>query len=502
MNTTEEDEIPMDEIRRDTGDPNDTAALDDTGDPEDTGAPLDRQSYWLGREVDAKREVERGLADLRQARRELRLGDIPPVIHGFGRRAFEAGLREGQKKGFHDGEKRGIHEGERRVHHELDRLKRELEHLRAGEKHEHHEIERLRRELEEARRHHHHRRYSPRMEAFRYDIIERYKRRHGGSVHVGEGYYRGTIQVPFLVEGNTTSGVFTLPTVNPNSPTQYTCFDMAEGDTEQWIGGPHVLTPADTNLANAGTNLFQDELFIIEGFSLGWKGVRVVYASGVTSLFTGVTQQALEGLAWIYDASGNMLPSELFQPFSDECRLAKVLGETATLHFLWQDNAIGGNKTSNDIMVYGLADIPSLGRRVRDVRHTSGGAREGVLELPVGYIWCVDRQFQASTSMGGNGLFSAAIEVSDSAAFPFTPVGPGGTSPALPTSIAVYYELTLHGTSLLPGDGGDLWKEREREERRRERDDWLAGYRREVHEHERDLKYEDERRRRRERDRM
>ena len=157
-----------------------------------------------------------------------------------------------------------------------------------------------------------------------------------------------------------------------------------------------------------------------------------------------------------------------------------MLGETATLHFLWQDNAIGGSKTSNDIMVYGLSDIPSLGRRVRDVRHTSGGAREGVLDLPVGYIWCVDRQFQASTSMGGNGLFSAAIELSDSAAFPFIPVGPGGTAPALPTSIAVYYELTIHGTSLLPAKGEDMWKEREREERTREREDSLAPFRREV----------------------
>jgi hypothetical protein len=460
----------------------------DTGDPTETGAPPNRD-FWLGREVDAHNEVERGLADLRRARHELRLGDIPPVIHTFGRRAFDAGFREG--------ERRGIYEGEKRANHQIERLKQE-------HGHEHHEIERLRHELEEARRHHPHhghRRYSPRMEAFRYDIIERYKRRHGGHVHVGEGYYRGTIQVPFLVEGSATNGVFTLPTINPNSPSQYTCFDMAEGDTEQWVGGAHVLTPADTNLANAGTNLFQDELFIIEGFSLGWKGIRVVYGSGVTSQFSGVTQQALEGLSWIYDASGNMLPSELFQPFSDECRLAKVLGETATLHFLWQDNAIGGSKTSNDIMVYGLADIPSLGRRVRDVRHTSGGAREGVLDLPVGYIWCVDRQFQASTSMGGNGLFSAAIEIADSAAFPFIPVGPGGLAPALPQSIAVYYELTLHGTSLLPARGEEMWKEREREERRREREDVLAMYRRELHEHERNMEYEAERRRR-ERDRV
>src|SRR5262249_11539746 len=151
-----------------------------------------------------------------------------------GRRAFEAGLREGERRGLHEGEKRGFREGEKHEHAELERLRREVEALRSGEKHEHHEIERLRRELEEARHHrhhhHHHRHYSPRMEAFRYDIIERYKRRHGGALHVGEGYYRGTIQVPFLVEGSTSAGVFTLPTVNPSSPTQYTCFDMAEGD--------------------------------------------------------------------------------------------------------------------------------------------------------------------------------------------------------------------------------------------------------------------------------
>ena len=104
--------------------------------------------------------------------------------------------------------------------------------------------------------------------------------------------------------------------------------------------------------------------------------------------------------------------------------------------------------------------------------------------------------------MGGNGLFTAAIELSDSAAFPFIPVGPGGMAPALPASIAVYYELTLHGTSLLPARGEDMWKEREREERTREREDSLALYRRETHDHERNREYEDERRRRRERDRV
>jgi hypothetical protein len=457
----------MDDDRKDTGEPSETGDTGAPADTGDTGAP--NPELWLGRDVNPHDEVDRHLAELKRERREVRLGDIPPVIHHFGRRGFDAGHRQGHRAGHKRAEQRG--------HNELERLKHELD--------------------QERHRHRHpDRHYSPRMEAFRYDIIERYKRRHGGQVHEGEGYYRGTIQVPFLVEGSTTAGVFTLPAVNPASPTQYTCFDMAEGDTEQWIGGPHILTPADTNLANAGTNLYQDELFIIEGFSLGWKGVRVVYASGVTSLFTGVTQQTLEGNAWVFDADGEMLPSELWQPYSDECRLAKVLGETGTLHFLWQDNSIGGSKTSNDIMVYGLSDIPSLGRRVRDVRHTSGGAREGVLDLPVGNIWCVDRQFQASTSMGGNGLFSAAIELSDSAAFPFLPVGVLGTAPALPTSIAVYYELTLHGTSLLPARGADMWRERDREERRRDRDDPMAPYRREAAEHERNPKYEAERARR------
>ena len=89
----------------------------------------------------------------------------------------------------------------------------------------------------------------------------------------------------------------------------------------------------------------------------------------------------------------------------------------------------------------------------------------------------------------------------EKAALPRTKLA-GGTAPALPVSIAVYYELTLHGTSLLPARGDDMWKEREREERQREREDSLAGYRREVREAERNLAYEDERRRRRERDRL
>ena len=94
------------EEQKDTG-----APIEDT----DTGALVDRRSFWLGKEIDAHAEVERGLADLRRARHEIRLGDIPPLVHTFGRRAFDVGFR--------DGEKRGIHEGEKRAHHEVERLK-------------------------------------------------------------------------------------------------------------------------------------------------------------------------------------------------------------------------------------------------------------------------------------------------------------------------------------------------------------------------------------------
>ena len=32
-------------------------------------------------------------------------------------------------------------------------------------------------------------------------------------------------------------------------------------------------------------------------------------------------------------------------------------------------------------------------------------------DLPRGYIWCVDKMFQASSDMGGNGLFNAGKQV-------------------------------------------------------------------------------------------
>lgn len=432
---------------------------EEAGEPQaldsDTGAPRD---YWLGREFDAEKEVRDGLAELRRDKRELTLGHIPPLVSNFGRRAYAAGAK-------HEHNRLDPHITQ--LAHENARLKREI----AYEKNE----------LEHARH------YTTRMRDWRYDVINRFEKHHGGNISKGHGTYRGTVQIPLLIEGTASGGVFTQPIVaNPDSPNIFTVFDYAQNDTVAWIGGNHVLTPSDTNLANAGFNLFQNELFIIEKFRVAWKGVRVVYPGSVTSGVTGVTGAALSGNVWLYDTNGNILPSELWNPLTDSCRLAEVLGETATLHFMWQDKWTGGSKATRDVMVAGLSGLPTLGRRAHDVRETSGGGLQGALDVPEGNIWCLDKQFQASSDMGGNGLFNAAIQVSDASAFPFIPIVPlGGASatPALPTAFAVYYEVTLIGTSLLPGK---VWEKREKDSRlRREDDRDFRRYHRaeEAHEH-------------------
>ena len=59
--------------------------------------------------------------------------------------------------------------------------------------------------------------------------------------------------------------------------------------------------------------------------------------------------------------------------------------------------------------------------------------------------------FQASSDMGGNGLFNAELHTDESVIFPFQPLSLfGSNGPVLPTGIALYWQFVVHGTSLVP----------------------------------------------------
>jgi hypothetical protein len=404
----------------------------DTG--EDTGAPdLEAEAAWWGsRDRVARERMASAAKMLARDKQEIRgIDDLErfasPLLKDNGIQGFRAG--------------------------------REYESKRLGG-----EVKRLQHEIDEARRGYHR---SERMSAYRYDVIRRYLELHNGNVSVGEGYYYCTAQLPFTVEcSNAGQASFVMPAVAANSSNNYTGFDFAVGDTVNWIGGNHTLTLADTNLTNPGANIYPDELLIVEWVKFGFKGVRIVYPNGVYSTFPTNTAAALAGNLWMFDGEGQFLPQEIFDKYNyDECRLARLVGEASTLHFQWQDVGLGGTKNTNDIPVLSLQDVPDLGRRPTNVRFTSGAAGEGVLQLPRGYIWCLNRAYQANNDEGGNGLFNIALEVTDGAVLPFVPLlpsvsGPGQT-PTLaqvPTMAAVYWQITVGGTSILPGkrrDGSD-----------------------------------------------
>ena len=88
----------------------------------------------------------------------------------------------------------------------------------------------------------------------------------------------------------------------------------------------------------------------------------------------------------------------------------------------------------------------------RRVQETAGGAL--TLDLPRGFLWLLDKMFQANQDSGGNGLFNAQLNLLDSVIFPFAPIAiPGsGGLPVVPTGIAMEWQVMLHGTSLLPFD--------------------------------------------------
>jgi hypothetical protein len=318
------------------------------------------------------------------------------------------------------------------------------------------------------RRHHHHReenpavhwRRSPQMHEFRNDILSRYRRLHGGQVREGLGYYYSTIEVQMEVQGTPSDAAFVLSVPStPDNPVVNQCFQYGIDDPiSGWFGGPHTANAGDTNLQEPGKGLYQDELFIIEACSAYLKGLRIAYPDPAKTFKpapSGDILKALSGQELVWDRAGRIFPVETFNQFDDSCEIAKAIAESSTFYFNWIDKAIGGDKGQNTKLVDRFCRIPSVGRR--GLRETSGGGLSH--DLPRGYIWCLDKMFQASSDMGGNGLFNAELHTDESVVFPFQPLRLfGSNGPVLPTGIALYWQFVVHGTSIVPARDLDRYE--------------------------------------------
>lgn len=306
-------------------------------------------------------------------------------------------------------------------------------------------------------------RRSPQMTRQRWDIIERYKRIHGGHVDAGIGFYYGTLQVPMLVEtgtGGSSSNMFVLNVPPPSgsnaNPVIDSCFDLAIGDTEEeWFGGPHILDLSDTNLQNPGAFLYPDQLMMIEAVSARLKAIRIQYyepgsAPGnfdFSPSASPVTAGTLSGTNPVWDRGSLVLPGEFFNQLTDVSELAQAIAMVTTICFAWADRGTGGAQNLAVKPIERMCAVPGAARQ--GVQETSGAGIH--LDLPNAYIWCLDKQFQATTDEGGNGLFSAQLQQAASFAFPFTPVAAlFGVGTPIPLGCALEWQLTLWGTSLQP----------------------------------------------------
>ena len=299
------------------------------------------------------------------------------------------------------------------------------------------------------------------MSEFRSHIIRKYQRIHQGDIIEGPGFYYGTIEAQFNVEDynsatNTAqcAAVINVANLVGAAPIVDKCFDLGIGDTSaSWLGGPHVLTEADTNLQNPGKNLWANEVFIIEAVSARTRGMRIQFsATDIASMSAAIglpnTTAMVNGQQFVRDENGLVLPAELFNQYDDSFRLVKTLEEVATLHFTWKDNLTGGSKDTYDKYIESFLHVTES---ESDVKRTSGGGN--ILDLPSGFLWCLDEQFQPNSEQGGNGLFDAEIHINESVNAPFQPIPVfGSPGPVAPTGIALYWEIRVFGTGLLPGD--------------------------------------------------
>jgi hypothetical protein len=300
---------------------------------------------------------------------------------------------------------------------------------------------------------------SRRLREYRSYVIGEFIRRHKGREHVivEPGFYHGTVEVKMPFQGTANDGAFVIEVTNPDSPLICPTFNYAIGDNvATWFPAPdqqveHTVSDADTNLQNPGMNLYADSIFIIEAISARLRGLRISYAgdlkSGNIPAQSGVVQSALEGRCMLWDENSEIVPGELFNTFQDSFRLAKAIGEVSSLHFSWADKAVGGSRNTTDAYIDTYLHVPGVDSQ--NLKRTSGGGP--TLDLPTGYLWCLDKQYQASSDNGGNGIFQAELHVSEPVIYPFTPINVYGSAlPAQPDGIALYWSLRLHGTALIP----------------------------------------------------
>ena len=295
------------------------------------------------------------------------------------------------------------------------------------------------------------------MQEFRYDIIERFTRR-WGSVDSARGFYYGTFQVTLGVEGSVSSAAFVLSVPSPSgstlNPVVVSTFDYAIGQTNTtWFGGPHVMDSSDTNLQYPGSNLWPNELFIMEAVSTRLKAIRLAYFPVGSALPTWVSaagpvsQTMLTGSTPVWDRDARVVPGEMFNDYSDVCEAAQAVAESGVFYFVWSDHGVGGNDDLATKLVERMNAVPGAARR--GVQETSGGAL--TLDLARGWLWCMDQQFDASTDEGGNGILQAQLKLQQSVCFPFQPIPIyASAGPVMPVGMALEWQFMVHGTSLLP----------------------------------------------------
>lgn len=278
-------------------------------------------------------------------------------------------------------------------------------------------------------------------------VMQHFVGRHGGAdLTQQQGEYWSTVEVIFDVDGDTG-----LACASVDKATDFEAFTEHTGQANGVrMGQPYKVTTADTNLSHPSQLTYVDEVFMITGISARFGGLRIAYdAADYQNLgLSGHLQSMAAGRAEVWDKQGLILPKDLFDDFTGECLLLKILRTGSLVSFKWTDMGAGGNAQSKTVIVDTFDNIPITG--MRSLESTSGGARSHTTKG--GYLWTLNNDFPLSHDSGGNGLFSAALQVQNEIALPFTPIKIKGSAERIvPKKIGVYIELRLHGIGFWAG---------------------------------------------------
>lgn len=273
-------------------------------------------------------------------------------------------------------------------------------------------------------------------------VLDHFQARHGKDSGFVEqpGEYWSTAEVIFNVDGD--KG---LAAASIDKGSDFEAFTEHLGQNNAVrMGQSYTTTTADTNLSHPSQLTYVDEVFMITDISARFGGLRIAYEPGdLTNLgLSGHLQNMVTGKTEVWDQQGLILPKDFFDDCTGELLLLKILRCGAIVSFKWTDTGAGGNAQSKTIVVDTFDKIPITG--VRNLKSTSGGARSH--NTKDGYLWTLNNNFELSHDSGGNGLFTAALQVQNDIAMPFTPITIKGSAERLrPVKIGVYIELRLHG---------------------------------------------------------